>query len=69
MIPDESAEVEVIETRELVNVDIFIEREPRGVVLTLGADDSGADVSVLFTPAKAREVSEILFRVACAPPP
>lgn len=67
--PGEGEEIEQIETRELVNVDIFVEREPHGVVLTLAADDTESDVSVLLSPTKAREMGDLLFRVACADPP
>jgi hypothetical protein len=62
MKPDESAEVKEIPTTELVNVDIQVEQDAGGVVLTLSADDAEEDVSVLLTGPKAREVGDLLFK-------
>ena len=65
MIPDDSAEVEMIETTEVVAVDIFIEQEPRGIVLTFGFDDRHEDIAVLLRPEGSRDLGDLLYRAGC----
>lgn len=67
MIPDESAEVEMIETRPLVPVDFFIESVSEGVTLTLAADDTEDDIEVMLTAERARELGETLYKAGCGP--
>lgn len=64
MKPSDSTDVEVVETVDLVNVDIMVEHEAGFVVLTLAADDADEDVSVRLSPAIAVEVSDLLHRQA-----
>lgn len=67
MIPDESTEVEMIETVPMVAVDFFIESRPEGVSLTLAADDTEEDIEVMLTADRARELGETLYRAGCGP--
>lgn len=63
MIPGDDTDVEMIETTSMVAVDIWTEREERGVVLTFAFDDRADDVAILLTPEKARALGDQLFRV------
>lgn len=69
MIPGDSADVEMIETEEVVSSDFFVERHRDGVVLTIAGDDRPEDIACLFTVEKAREMSDLLFSVSCQMPP
>lgn len=63
--PGEGEEVEQIETAPITPTDIFIEREAAGVIFTLAMDDREEDLAILFTPAKARELGDMLYRLGC----
>lgn len=66
MIPDESSDCEMIETRQLVPTDIFTEATAEGVVLTIAADDTAEDIAILLPRERARELGDVLFRLGCA---